>query len=207
MELSKKKSEIHTISDRIYDKSIKTEEERAGNSPEIGVKYDAQFDLVNMLMLGTTNSGKTQLSRDLVKKGFFKNLTRVYCVSTIKMSPSMLLEDNKYFPLHMRVRHYRINSAGDLAEVIDTIKSMCEVDQSENPNVRNLIIFDDVISVANRCNTYYTFLTYCRKFNKSTINIFQAVVNQSNAWKVIVSNCPVLVMSSWVSLEALPPEF
>ena len=189
-----KSSEIQRISDRVRDNVIKTEEQLAGTSPEVGVKYDAQFDLVNILMLGTTASGKTHLSRVLIKKGFFKNLTRVYCVSTIKMSAETLAADNKNFPSHMRVRHYRINTASDLSDVIDTIKGLCELDQSENPDVRSLIIFDDVISVGNKCNAYYTFLTYCRKFNTSTINIYQAIVNQSNAWKVIVSNCPILVM-------------
>ena len=157
--------------------------------------YDAQFDLINnILLLGTTASGKIQLSRDLIKKGFFKNLTQVYCVSTIKMSKEVLIEDNKNFPSHMRVRHYRINSAQDLSNVIETIKGLCEVDKTDDPDVRSIIVFDDVISVASKGNAYYTFLTYCRKYNVSTINIFQAVINQTNAWKVIVSNCPVLVM-------------
>ena len=191
---AQKHSEIQRISERVRDKAIKTEEEMAGKNPELGITYDAQFDLVNVLMLGTTASGKTKMSRDLIKKGFFKNLTRVYCVSTIKMSNEVLTEDNKNFPSHMRVRHYRINSAQDLSNVIDTIKGLCELDQSTDKDVRSIIIFDDVISVASRCNAYYTFLTYCRKYNTSTINIFQAVINQTNAWKVIVSNCPILVM-------------
>ena len=110
-------------------------------------------------MLGTTASGKTKLSRDLMKKGFFKNLTRVYCVSTISMMPRMLAEDNRNFPSHMRVRHYQVNSAGDLTDVIDEIKGLCEEDQRSNPDIRNLIIFDDVISIANKCVAYYTFLT------------------------------------------------
>ena len=190
---AQKQCEIQKISDQVRDKAVKTEEEMAGHTPELGVKYDAKFDLVNILMIGTTASGKTKMTRDLIR-GFFKNLTRVYCISTIKMSKEVLIDDNKNFPSHMQVRHYRIITVKDLNNVINTIKGLCEMDQSIDKNVRSVIIFDDVISVANKCTAYGTFLTYCRNYNTSTINIFQAVVSQSTAWKVLVSNCPILIM-------------
>ena len=80
----------------------------------------------------------------------------------------------------------------DLLEFFQRKKAPCnENDLGENIKLDRLIVMDDVLSLADRSETFANFLTVSRKFGLTYVYIFHAVYPTRQNWQMILAQTKI----------------
>lgn len=167
-------------------------------------KYDGKIS-GNVLVLGSTDSGKTTLVQKMTSNSIFGELRGVHWISKLHLSKQKEAEiDSCFTP---KVEFYSSEDEEDLEKTFDNLENIYRervekmTFDNESHNVSNcmgeyvkrdsLVVLDDVIRLADRLKSFVTFITTCRKFGYSLIYVFHEAAVSSPRWKDILSQTQI----------------
>ena len=145
----------------------------------------------NILVLGSSASGKMTLVQEMASNSMFRKLAGAHLISAVELSKKREAEiDSCYEP---KVEFYYPESQDELKKTFDNLEKESVVPGTEGSGKReyierdNFIVLDDVIGLADKPHSFVGFLTYCRKFGYSVLYIFHEPALSSPRWKNILS--------------------
>ena len=152
----------------------------------------------NLLVIGQAGSGKTTFVETLLANGFVKSDDIVW-VSSEKLTDDVRASYHDRFKCFENFSFYIVSSGKDVNRLLlNLLPQMKERYQLEKR--RTVMVFDDLLNIADKSDEYTHFLANSRHFGVITIHIFQAFRN-TDRWDNIKSNCQMLVLFK-LSLQA-----
>ena len=122
-------------------------------------KYDAKL-MNNILVLGQTGGGKTVYVEKLIENGFIYGDDLVW-ISADKLVSSVRFDYQKRFARMDTFAFYQVSATSDLDLLLNgLVPELTERHRETNRNT--LIVFDDLISIADQSRVYSRFLETCR---------------------------------------------
>ena len=136
----------------------------------------------NILVLGSSGSGKTSLMQVAATNSMFGKLEKVHWISGIELSREREGEIESCF--ESEIEFYYPKDQDALSKVINNLKNLYLEKQEKNyvkklesvigerTVLDNLIVLDDVTGLADKSHSFVKFLTYCRKYDYNVLYIF-----------------------------------
>ena len=145
--------------------------------------YDGKFS-GNILIVGSTECGKTSFVQKLALNNFFGDLKKVKWVSGINLSDRREAEIESNFSC--KNDFYYPTDEDKLSDKLEEFKLESESDKTNNLNNNinvfgeksnrdRLIIFDDVSGLADDSKKFVSFLTVARKYKYNCVYIFHTI--------------------------------
>ena len=169
----------------------------------------------NVLLHGSTCSGKTTLAREMASNSMFGELREVYWIS--KLQPPKQREGEIDSCFTSKVKYFNLQDDEDLEKTFDDLENIYRqrvekmTYSHESNNVSNcmgehvkrdsLVISDDIRGLADRSKYFFTFMTTCRKFGYNLIYVFHETAVSSPRWKHKLSQTRILhlFIDNWFS--------
>ena len=127
---------------------------------EIKYSYDGKFE-GNILIVGRTRCGKTTFVQNLGKNKLFGNITTVFWISKISLSPEREQKIRESFEDQEVLLNYP-ESLEDFNCLIDTFMykktDLVNDELGEDMALHKLIVMDDVSGLAGKCDDIFNFL-------------------------------------------------
>ena len=149
----------------------------------------------NILVLGSSGSGKTSLVQEIACNSMFGKLEGVYWVSGINLSKKREGEIESCF--EAKVDFYYPTDEYELSKAFSDFENIYrEKDQRKSHfegsgkgklvKRDNLIVLDDVTGLADKSLSFVKFLTVCGKFGYTIVYIFHEPATSSPRWRDII---------------------
>ena len=140
----------------------------------------------NLLVIGQTGSGKTIYVENLLECGFVKGNELIWVSSEALTS----FKRDSYHKRFKKFDHFAFFQVRDKKEMTALLNDMeCDIRKNhEDTNRQTVIVFDDHLNIADKCEAYSSFLSTCRHIGVRTINMFQGFRN-CDKWDSIKANC------------------
>ena len=152
----------------------------------------------NVLVLGSTATGKTTLVQELARNSMFGKLESVRWISKVELSKQREDEiDSCFVPM---VDFLNPQDQYDLKKTFSDLENLYREKiekrriaankgngMSEHVETDSLIVLDDVNGFADRSPSFVTFMTTCRKFGYNLLYFFHENAINSPRWKDVLS--------------------
>ena len=169
-------------------------------------QYNAELN-GNIMIIGSTNSGKTSLIQKWAIHNFFGNkIQNVYWVSSLTLDSTRKNEIDSYFS-KITLKFAKVSDCNDLEMFIEDLKNvawMSEQEQQpqqqslslgETNEFTNLVIFDDMLTIADKSKSFSHFLTVSRKYGYTCIYVLHNLMNNNgDNWQLILANTTIIVL-------------
>ena len=93
---------------------------------------------------------------------------------------------------HMNVQFYQVQLTSDIDVLLNELIPRL-TERYRKTGRLTLLVFDDLISIADQLRVYSRFLATCRHYGVTTINIFKTY-RGTHCWDGIKANCQTLVL-------------
>ena len=152
----------------------------------------------NLLVVGQTDCGKTSYVEKLLEGGFVKGNELVW-ISSETLNRGTREEYHKLFQGFDTFSFFQVRDKSDLKCLLNEIEPDIRRNNEEN-KLKTVIVFDDLLNIADKCDDYSAFLSTCRHIGVTTINMFQSFRN-TEKWDNIKANCSTIVLFKlgWLS--------
>ena len=145
----------------------------------------------NLLVIGQAGSGKTYFVENLLANGFVKGHDLIWISSERPLSK---VRDDYHdrFKVFQMFRFYVTLSPKDVSGLLQHVLPQMQ-ERFQNEGRKTVIVFDDLLNIADKSDEYTRFLANSRHYGVITINIFQAFRN-SVRWDSIKANSQMLAL-------------
>ena len=162
--------------------------------------YDGTLSC-NILVLGSSGSGKTSLVREAAINSMFGKLEKVHWISGIELSREREGEIESSF--ESEIEFYYAVDQDALSKVIKDLENLYLEEQEKNyvkklksvigerTLLDNLVILDDVTGLADKSHSFIKFLTSCRKYGYNVLYILHEPALSSSKCKDIMSQTQI----------------
>lgn len=167
--------------------------------------YDCRFT-GNILILGQIAGGKTTFVQNLGKHKMFRKIKDVSCVTKIVSSKEREHQIKSCFDVPIEFCYPQDLREFDI--VIEYFQRKKENGTNhilgENHIFDRLIVMDDVSRLADRSNSFGSFLTVARKFNITCVYVFHIMYRSKLNWQMIIlqtkifNTFPGSIQTSWI---------
>ena len=152
----------------------------------------------NLLVIGQAGSGKTYFVENLLANGFVKGHDLIW-ISSERLSSKVRDDYHDRFKVFQTFRFYVTLSPKDVSGLLQHVLPQIQ-ERYQNEARKTVIVFDDLLNIADKSDEYTRFLANSRHYGVITINIFQAFRN-SVRWDSIKANSQMLALFK-LSLQA-----
>ena len=152
----------------------------------------------NLLVIGQAGSGKTYFVENLLANGFVKGDDLIW-ISSERLSSKVRDDYHDRFKEFQSFRFYVTLSPKDVSGLLQHLLPQIQ-ERYQNEARKTVIVFDDLLNIADKSDEYTRFLANSRHYGVITINIFQAFRN-SVRWDSIKANSQMLALFK-LSLQA-----
>ena len=152
----------------------------------------------NLLVIGQAGSGKTYFVENLLANGFVKGHDLIW-ISSERLSSKVRDDYHDRFKVFQTFRFYVTLSPKDVSGLLQHVLPQIQ-ERFQNEGRKTVIVFDDLLNIADKSDEYTRFLANSRHYGVITINIFQAFRN-SVRWDAIKANSQMLALFK-LSLQA-----
>ena len=156
----------------------------------------------NVLVLGSTASGKTTLIQEMACNSMFGKLKSFHWISKVKLFKQREAEiDSCFVP---KVDFLNLQDEYDLKKTFSDLENLYREKiekkgivankgngMGEHVEIDNLIVLDDVSSFADRSPSFVTFMITCRKFGYNLLYVFHETAISSPRSKDILSQIKI----------------
>ena len=171
--------------------------------------YDGTL-LGNILLLGSSASGKTCLVQEIATTTIFGELEGVYWVSVINISKKR--EGQTECCFEAKVGFYFPSDEYEMSKTFSHFENIYREKDQRKSNFQgsrkselvkrdNLIVLDDVTGFADKSPSFVKILTVCRKFGYGIVYIFHKPPISSPKWRDILQilrKYPVFSLPVWI---------
>ena len=172
--------------------------------------YDGKMS-ENLLVLGSTGTGKTTLVQEMRENSVFGKPEVDYWISKVELSKQREAEMHPSFKAV--VDFYNLQDEFDLKKTFNDLENLYQekVEKQKIINQENhgkgeyvernyLIVLDDISGLADRSPSFITFMTTSRKFEYSLFYVFHETEISSPRWKDISQTQIFCVFPSVIDL-------
>ena len=152
----------------------------------------------NLLVIGQAGSGKTYFVENLLANGFVKGDDLIW-ISSERLSSKVRDDYHDRFKIFQTFRFYVALSPKDVTGLLQHVLPQIQ-ERFQNEARKTVIVFDDLLNIADKSDEYTRFLANSRHYGVITVNIFQAFRN-SVRWDSIKANSQMLALFK-LSLQA-----
>ena len=152
--------------------------------------YSGEFTN-NLLVVGQTGSGKTVYVENLIECGFVRG-NKLIWVSSEVLTRTTREAYHKRFKSFETFAFFQARDKKDLTLLLNDMEGDIRKNH-EDTDHQTVIVFDDLLNIADKCEAYSTFLSTCRHIGVRTINMFQGFRN-CDKWDNIKANCQTVVV-------------
>ena len=152
----------------------------------------------NLLVIGQAGSGKTYFVENLLANGFVKGHDLIW-ISSERLSSKVRDDYHDRFKVFQMFRFYVTLSPKDVSGLLQHVLPQMQ-ERFQKEGRKTVIVFDDLLNIADKSDEYTRFLANSRHYGVITINIFQAFRN-SVRWDAIKANSQMLALFK-LSLQA-----
>ena len=160
----------------------------------------------NILVLGSSGSGKMSSVQEIATNSIFGNLEGVYWVSGVKLSKNRETEIESCF--EPKVDFSYPSDEYDLNKIFNDLKNIYREKEEKKKQSEvsgkgrkvdrgYLIALDDATGLAGKSPSFIKFLTMCRKFGYSILHIFHEPAISSSKWRDIISQTQIFCVFPW----------
>ena len=148
----------------------------------------------NILVVGRTGCGKTTFVQNLVKNQIFGDIKEVLWISKISLSTER--ENNIrdcFVNQHVDFQYPNdIDEFEDLLDICQRKNSHCKENVlRENILLDRLIVMDNVSGLADRSETFSSFLAVSRKLRLTCVYVFHTIYPGRQNWQMIISQTKI----------------
>ncbi len=160
----------------------------------------------NTLIVGTVGSGKSVLSRNMIRHGKYKSAVYLHVIQKREMNPEQQKEwrdvCKSNFNKIKKVWFHVVESSQALGAKIDVLNSITKettgvVDSNKRNTLRTIYLFDDLQEHCLKCTQYLDLITSGSHLSIATISCFHSTPIKGNSqWNKIVDNFNLIVAFS-----------